>query len=85
MANDNDTNFSSGFIIGGILGLVGGLVFAPRPGEETRAILTEARNEWREKAKDLTEFATERIIDATNEGKRVAETLREELEDDKES
>ena len=42
-------------------------------------------NEWREKAKDLTEFAKERIIDATNEGKRVAETLREELEDDKES
>ena len=85
MANDSDTNFSSGFIIGVILGLVGGLVFAPRPGEETRAILTEASNEWREKAKDLTEFAKERIIDATNEGKRVAETLREELEDDKES
>ena len=32
MANDNDTNFSSGFIIGTILGLIGGLVFAPRPG-----------------------------------------------------
>ena len=78
MANDNDTNFSSGFIIGTILGLIGGLVFAPRPGEETRAILTEAGNEWREKAKDLTEFAKERIIEATNEGKRVADTLREE-------
>ena len=26
MANDNDTNFSSGFIIGTILGLIGGLV-----------------------------------------------------------
>ena len=83
VANDNDTNFSSGFIIGGIFGLIGGLVFAPRPGEETRAILTEASNEWREKAKDLTEFAKERIIDATNEGKRVADTLREELEDNK--
>ena len=85
MANDNDTNFSSGFIIGGILGLIGGLVFAPRPGEETRAILTEAGNEWREKAKDLTEFAKERIIEATNEGKRVADTLREEFEDKSET
>ena len=61
------------------MGLIGGLVFAPRPGEETRAILTEAGNEWREKAKDLTEFAKERIIEATNEGKRVADTLREEF------
>ena len=32
-------------------------------------------------AKDLTDFAKERIIDATNEGKRVAESLREELEE----
>ena len=82
MANDNDSGFSSGFIIGGILGLIGGLIFAPRPGDETRAILNEASNEWRSKAKDLTEFAKERIIEATNEGKRVAESLREELEED---
>ena len=84
MANDNDTNFSSGFIIGGILGLIGGLVFAPRPGEETRAILTEASNEWRDKAKELTDYAKERINESTNEGKRVADTLREEFEEKKE-
>ena len=31
MSNDNDGGFSSGFIIGGIMGLIGGLIFAPRP------------------------------------------------------
>ena len=33
----------------------------------------------------VTEFAKERIIEATNEGKRVADTLREEFEDKSES
>mgnify|MGYP006089579397 CR=1 FL=1 len=82
MSNENDGGFSGGFIIGGILGLIGGLIFAPRPGEETRAILTEASNEWRDKAKDLTDFARERILDATNEGKRAADIMREEFENE---
>ena len=82
MSNENDGGFSGGFIIGGILGLIGGLIFAPRPGEETRAILTEASNEWRDKAKDLTDFARERILDATNDGKRAADIMREEFENE---
>jgi len=82
MSNENENGFSSGFIIGGILGLIGGLIFAPRPGEETRAILNEASNEWRGKAKDLTDFARDRILDATNEGKRVADIMREEFENE---
>ena len=37
------------------------------------------------KARPTTDFAKERIIEATNEGKRVADTLREEFEDKSES
>ena len=82
MSNDNDSGFSSGFIIGGVFGLIGGLIFAPRPGEETRAIWNEVSNEWRERARQLSDVARDKIIDATNEGRRVAENLREEFEEE---
>ncbi len=35
-----------GMLLGGIVGTVTGLLMAPRPGKETRAILRRKGNEW---------------------------------------
>ena len=39
----NRTDFVAGFILGGLLGTAMALLFAPRPGEETRERLTGIR------------------------------------------
>jgi len=63
----NDRNGGSGFavglLVGAVLGLAIGFLFAPRPGEETRQLL-----------KDKAELARERAGEAV---KKVRETAAE--------
>ena len=63
----NDRNGGSGFavglLVGAVLGLAIGFLFAPRPGEETRQLL-----------KDKAELARERVGEAA---KKVRETAAE--------
>ncbi|MBM3956704.1 MAG: YtxH domain-containing protein [Gemmatimonadetes bacterium] len=70
--------FLTGFLIGGIAGFVAGVLFAPKSGEETRALLMERGSEWRDKAEELAAAARERIASATEEGRRAAARVRGE-------
>ena len=74
--------FVTGFLIGGIVGFVAGILLAPKSGEETRAIILERGGEWRDKAEELAAAARERIASATEEGRRAAAQARGEGEFD---
>ena len=74
--------FITGFLIGGIVGFVAGILLAPKSGEETRAIILERGGEWRDKAEELAAAARERIASATEEGRRAAAQARGEGEFD---
>ncbi|NQU97047.1 MAG: YtxH domain-containing protein [Chloroflexi bacterium] len=74
--------FVTGFLIGGIVGFVAGILLAPKSGEETRAIILERGGEWRDKAEELATAARERIASATEEGRRAAAQARGEGEFD---
>ena len=45
--NGNGNSFTLGFLVGGILGAVVGILIAPKPGVETRAELAERSEVWR--------------------------------------
>ena len=70
--------FVTGFLIGGIVGFVAGILLAPKSGEETRAIIMERGGEWRDKAEELAAAARERIASATEQGRRAAARARGE-------
>ena len=76
--NKNGAGFYTGLFLGSIAGLTMGILFAPKSGEETRSIISDKTNDWREKAEELSEATKDRIIIAKNEGKKVVEEMRNE-------
>ncbi len=60
--------FFSGMVIGGIVGFVAGMVFAPKSGDETRTLFSERGQEFRDKADDFIAAAKERMFAASDRG-----------------
>ena len=61
MAKDNGGGFSTGLILGAIIGTVAGILMAPKPGAETRSELLEKSDYWREKAEKFSDIIVERL------------------------
>jgi len=57
----NRDTFAFGFLIGAVVGVAIGFLYAPKPGKETRALLKEKAGEVMEKAKELAAEAKKRV------------------------
>ena len=73
--------FSTGLILGGLIGALAGLLMAPRPGEETLAQVKERTAGLRQKAEELTAEARERLREIIEEGRVVASRIRTGVEE----
>ena len=51
--NDSGLSFVSGFLLGGVVGAVVGMLLAPKPGEETRADLVGQSEVLRTRAEEI--------------------------------
>ena len=69
---DTGASFAIGFLMGAIVGVAVGFLYAPKPGRETRAMLKEKAETAAEKAKETAEKAREAAIAAEH---RVEEKL----------
>ena len=78
--SDGDS-FYKGFFYGATLGFVAGVIFAPKPGDETRVQLSENLKDWKIKANDLVDSAKERLNNAVEEGNEVSRRSRSDLYD----
>ncbi len=67
---DTSSSFAIGFLIGAVVGVAVGFLYAPKAGQETRALLREKTEEVKEKAGEVTEKAKEAAAEAK---KRVGE------------
>jgi gas vesicle protein len=54
-------SFLMGFIVGGVVGVVAGLLLAPKPGSETRADLADYGEVVRERAEEVAAQVRERV------------------------
>ena len=59
--NDSGGSFVAGFLMGGIVGTVVGILLAPKPGSETRADLLEQSELLRTRAEELAARVRERV------------------------
>ena len=62
--------------------ILAGIISAPKPGDETRDILSHNINDWKEKANDLVDSAKDRLIDAVEEGVEASKRSKYDLYDD---
>ncbi|MGI2335240.1 MAG: YtxH domain-containing protein [Dehalogenimonas sp.] len=65
MSNDSG-NFALGLILGTAIGVGIGLLYAPHPGDETRAILREKAAEFGDRADDFADRVKEGAAVAKN-------------------
>lgn len=70
MNNRSTGNFITGLILGAVIGLAAGMLYAPQPGSETRELLKEKAEKVKEKAKEVAQkvrHTTEEITKKTPE------------------
>ena len=60
MANDNG-GFTTGLLVGGILGTIIGIMIAPKPGYQTRSELLNRSESFRDRAENISSSVVESI------------------------
>ncbi len=82
MSERNDFGaFLAGLLVGGAIGAILGLLYAPQSGEETRALLREKTGEIKEKATVSTEEARRKAEEALKELRARVEELSQVVQE----
>lgn len=81
MSNGRDDFFSffGGFLFGAVVGGILGLLFAPKPGEETRKDIKESAEKLYERGKEVYGEQREKLQEAMETGKEAVGQKSEEL------
>ena len=73
--------FGAGVLMGAVVGLAIGVLYAPRAGKETRAMLREKGEEAKDRAEEIIEVARERAKKIVDDARgKVAELQEKETE-----
>ncbi len=76
MCNTNSTrNLTIGFLAGSAIGLALGVLYAPRPGRETRHKVSERGHEAKEAAEKIIHESQEKAENIIGQARSKAETL----------
>ena len=79
--NERDcSHFLKGFVIGGFLGALAGILFAPKPGKELRADIKAKGDEVLQDAQEIYDEATKKAKGIIDEAKKRAEELKKEAD-----
>jgi gas vesicle protein len=83
--NNGGSGSTTRFIVGALVGVVAGMLLAPKPGRETRGVIGEQARNWRDRANyqagRLQERANEQARRFRERGAQQAEILRERMND----
>jgi gas vesicle protein len=73
-------NFLKGFVIGGFLGALAGILFAPKPGKELRSEIKVKGSEVLKDAQEIYEDASKKAKEIIDEAKKRADELKKEAD-----
>lgn len=74
------TKFLAGFIVGGAIGAVAGILLAPKSGEETRAMLKDGAKNALKRADETVKEIQSKADDVVSDMQRKGEEIKEKLQ-----
>lgn len=74
------TKFLAGFIVGGALGAIAGVLLAPKSGKETREMLANSAKEAAAKADETVKEIQSKADNVVEEMQRKGDEIREKLQ-----
>ena len=74
------TKFFTGFLVGGAIGALAGILLAPKSGEETRAQIAETAKEMTRRADETVKELQSKADDVVSEMQKKGDELKEKLQ-----
>ena len=74
------TKFLAGFIVGGALGAIAGILLAPKSGEETRAMLADSAKDAARRADETVKEIQAKADDVVSDMQKKGGEIREKLQ-----
>ena len=72
--------FLAGFIVGGALGAIAGVLLAPKSGEETRAMIADGAKDAMKKADETVKEIQSKADDVVSDMQRKGDEIKENLQ-----
>ncbi|MBP3820270.1 YtxH domain-containing protein [bacterium] len=73
--------FICGFIVGGAIGAIAGILLAPKSGKETREMLVNSAQEMAKRADETAKQIQSKADDAVSELQKRGEEIKNKLQD----
>lgn len=73
--------FLAGFLVGGAIGAVAGILLAPKSGEETRKLLADGAKDALSKADETVKQIQSKADDVVSDMQKKGEEIKEKLQD----
>ena len=73
--------FLAGFLVGGAIGAVAGILLAPKSGEETRALLADGAKDAISRADETVKQIQSKADDVVSDMQKKVEEIKEKLQD----
>ncbi|MBO6087908.1 YtxH domain-containing protein [bacterium] len=73
--------FLAGFLVGGAIGAVAGILLAPKSGEETRAMLKDGAQDALKRADETVKQIQSKADDVVADMQKKGEEIKEKLQD----
>ena len=74
------TKFLAGFIVGGAIGAIAGVLLAPKSGEETRGMLADGAKEAMKRSDETVKKIQSKADDVVSEMQRKSNEIKEKLQ-----
>lgn len=72
--------FLAGFIVGGAIGAIAGILLAPKSGEETRAMLADSAKDAMKKADETVKEIQSKADDVVSDLQKKGDEIKEKLQ-----
>ena len=75
------SRFVAGFVVGGAIGAIAGILLAPKSGAETRKILADTAQDMARRADETAKQIQVKADDAVSDLQKKGEEIKEKLQD----